>query len=144
MGWKGSQTLKKPHRFDYALARAPSFAGTTGRGSWNGLLATESECASFPWRAGWMNSSIRTPAAAWGPSPPPAQSDKSRSAVALVGEEAWIVHRREGAIGAAAREGDLVLAGRLDSTTSKRSRFITLFHAATKSWTNFSCASELP
>ena len=27
---------------------------------------------------------------------------------------------------------------------SKRSRFITLFQAATKSWTNFCCASELP
>jgi len=28
--------------------------------------------------------------------------------------------------------------------TSKRSRFITLSHAATKSLTNFSCASSLP
>src|ERR1700722_8120412 len=27
---------------------------------------------------------------------------------------------------------------------SKRSRFITLVQAATKSWTNFLCASELP
>ena len=31
-----------------------------------------------------------------------------------------------------------------DHARSKRSRFITLFHAATKSWTNFSCASEPP
>jgi hypothetical protein len=28
--------------------------------------------------------------------------------------------------------------------TSKRSRFITLVHAATKSWTNFFCASAQP
>ena len=32
----------------------------------------------------------------------------------------------------------------LGSGHSKRSRLITLFQAATKSWTNFSCASELP
>ena len=31
-----------------------------------------------------------------------------------------------------------------DQARSKRSRFITLFQAATKSWTNFPCASELP
>jgi hypothetical protein len=31
-----------------------------------------------------------------------------------------------------------------DQATSKRSRFITFVHAATKSRTNFSCASELP
>jgi len=31
-----------------------------------------------------------------------------------------------------------------DHARSKRSRFITLFQAATKSRTNFSCASELP
>lgn len=34
-------------------------------------------------------------------------------------------------------------AALLDLARSKRSRFITLFHAATKSWTNFPCASEL-
>jgi hypothetical protein len=31
-----------------------------------------------------------------------------------------------------------------DLARSKRSRFMTLFHAATKSWTNFSCESSLP
>ena len=31
-----------------------------------------------------------------------------------------------------------------DHARSKRSRFITLTQAATKSWTNFTCASELP
>ena len=31
-----------------------------------------------------------------------------------------------------------------DHARSKRSRFITLFQAATKSWTNFFSASELP
>ena len=31
-----------------------------------------------------------------------------------------------------------------DQARSKRSRFITLVQAATKSWTNFACASELP
>jgi hypothetical protein len=32
----------------------------------------------------------------------------------------------------------------IDHARSKRSRFITLFQAAMKSWTNFPCASELP
>ena len=31
-----------------------------------------------------------------------------------------------------------------DHARSKRSRFIILFQAAMKSWTNFPCASELP
>src|SRR5580658_2773410 len=31
-----------------------------------------------------------------------------------------------------------------DAARSKRSRFITLVQAATKSWTNLACASELP
>src|SRR5882672_11232676 len=31
-----------------------------------------------------------------------------------------------------------------DHARSKRSRFITFVQAATKSWTNFACASELP
>jgi hypothetical protein len=31
-----------------------------------------------------------------------------------------------------------------DAVRSKRSRFITLFQARTKSWTNFPCASEPP
>ena len=34
--------------------------------------------------------------------------------------------------------------GQLEASKSKRSRFITLVHAATKSFTNFAFASELP
>src|SRR5262249_39397333 len=41
------------------------------------------------------------------------------------------------------RDGDLLLRSIDVHTRSKRSRFITLAQAATKSWTNFACASEL-
>ncbi len=42
---------------------------------------------------------------------------------------------------AGARRRRTHLASRRDHTRSKRSRFITFPHAATKSWTNFGCAS---
>ena len=48
---------------------------------------------------------------------------------------------------AAARSGsDRITCGSLRRgyATSNRSRLITFVHAATKSWTNFACASELP
>src|SRR5262249_14131747 len=42
------------------------------------------------------------------------------------------------------RDGHEALSCGPDHARSKRSKFITLFQAATKSRTNFCCASELP
>ena len=42
------------------------------------------------------------------------------------------------------KQFNIAQIGKGDQARSKRSRFITLFQAATKSWTNFFWASELP
>jgi alkanesulfonate monooxygenase SsuD/methylene tetrahydromethanopterin reductase-like flavin-dependent oxidoreductase (luciferase family) len=68
-----------------------------------------------------------------------------RRVVDLVGGSPGTVHAGLADFIAATGGDELILRSAIpDHARSKRSRFITLFQAAMKSRTHFSCASELP